>query len=583
MQNNGIEINLFGMKYQSLRQFCKLNKINYQKVYPQYKKGITLIDICSKEGIKPIYCDLQINGIYSLKKMKKTTRDIFCMNPYVVTGVSSSSSKVDVMNVIDKFEKLDRLKALSSYKSPFDINYIEKPDRKIEYVRKQLSNIDDLFFRFFWMNQENYDDYEKKELFYFHVSEILNEKLDIFDLFNYKLFMLLVKDPDAYDICHWEDLIVFLSDLLDINESIFYERLVEHVGIQNCSKYNQKTLVNRYRNSLNTLINNCLNELSIQGLINIIEIIKGIDKCRLYPIKRIYDDLDKCIIQIVTREVENDLIIIEDTIDRIKAHGNLAECSFEDALLLDRELTKIKDKTFANIVAVKSYIDDTSFRMLMDKISVKIYDATICIGRRISKNRAAIFDSFIYPFCSKQNRENIIEYYGLKMLKIDGDFLSPKESYDLSNKYEKEELFEQGFMLMKSSAERGYAAAQNDLGVYYALGKYVRSDVYKAIEWYKLAANNGNVTALGNLANNYLGLKKYELAKEFFVKAFICTGENKYKEKLDSNFKDWQNVIYEFFDRMYNATILDKLVEAEMIDAYAKKGIINIRSSNNLV
>ena len=53
------------------------------------------------------------------------------------------------------------------------------------------------------------------------------------------------------------------------------------------------------------------------------------------------------------------------------------------------------------------------------------------------------------------------------------------------------------------SAEQGYAAAQNRLGVCYASGRGVAQDYGKAVKWYRKAAEQGNAFAQNNLGRCY--------------------------------------------------------------------------------
>jgi TPR repeat protein len=65
----------------------------------------------------------------------------------------------------------------------------------------------------------------------------------------------------------------------------------------------------------------------------------------------------------------------------------------------------------------------------------------------------------------------------------------------------------------RSGANTGYALAQNELGVLYALGRGVPQDNAQAAFWYRKAADQGNAVAQSNLASLYLtgdGLPKDE-------------------------------------------------------------------------
>ena len=55
--------------------------------------------------------------------------------------------------------------------------------------------------------------------------------------------------------------------------------------------------------------------------------------------------------------------------------------------------------------------------------------------------------------------------------------------------------FSQGFVEIKKSAEQGYAAAQNNLGVMYNYGEGTLKDLKQAAFWIKKSYENGNEEA----------------------------------------------------------------------------------------
>ena len=59
------------------------------------------------------------------------------------------------------------------------------------------------------------------------------------------------------------------------------------------------------------------------------------------------------------------------------------------------------------------------------------------------------------------------------------------------------------YELLEVSAAKGNALAENDLGVMYARGDYVRQDEYAAIRLYRRSAEKGNARAMINLAGRY--------------------------------------------------------------------------------
>ena len=72
-------------------------------------------------------------------------------------------------------------------------------------------------------------------------------------------------------------------------------------------------------------------------------------------------------------------------------------------------------------------------------------------------------------------------------------------------------------------AEQGYADAQVNLGSAYSAGRGVKQDDFKAVKWFKKAAENGSENGQFKLGLSYLigrGIQKDRtLAKEWLGKA----------------------------------------------------------------
>ena len=79
------------------------------------------------------------------------------------------------------------------------------------------------------------------------------------------------------------------------------------------------------------------------------------------------------------------------------------------------------------------------------------------------------------------------------------------------NEYYNKEDYAEAVKYYRQAAEKGHAAAQQDLGYCYGTGKGVQTDYNEAFKWYKLAAEQGNKYSQSNLAAYYsegLGVEK---------------------------------------------------------------------------
>ncbi len=58
----------------------------------------------------------------------------------------------EAQSILDKFKKLERLKALSSYTVPYHLKHFEKPDRSAAVVQAAIGTLSDIKNRLFWFS-----------------------------------------------------------------------------------------------------------------------------------------------------------------------------------------------------------------------------------------------------------------------------------------------------------------------------------------------------------------------------------------------------------------------------------------------
>lgn len=78
--------------------------------------------------------------------------NLFLENPFRVLGLSRNANADDAQAVLDKFKKLERLKALGSYSSPFHLKHFTKPDRSAAVVQAAIGTLNDVKNRILWFS-----------------------------------------------------------------------------------------------------------------------------------------------------------------------------------------------------------------------------------------------------------------------------------------------------------------------------------------------------------------------------------------------------------------------------------------------
>lgn len=119
-----------------------------------------------------------------------------------------------------------------------------------------------------------------------------------------------------------------------------------------------------------------------------------------------------------------------------------------------------------------------------------------------------------------KNEEEAFKWY-----KQAAELGSASAQFYLAKWYSKNRDYKESFGWYKKSASSNYSPALYRLGWFYEVGKYVTSDLDKAIFYYKKASGLGHIFALRNLgrilAKGYGGILNRFIGYYFIVKAFF--------------------------------------------------------------
>ena len=76
--------------------------------------------------------------------------NLFLDNPFRILGISRKATQEDAREVLDKFKKLERLKALSSYSAPYHLKHFKKPDRSASVIQATIGTLNNTSNRILW-------------------------------------------------------------------------------------------------------------------------------------------------------------------------------------------------------------------------------------------------------------------------------------------------------------------------------------------------------------------------------------------------------------------------------------------------
>ena len=115
---------------------------------------------------------------------------------------------------------------------------------------------------------------------------------------------------------------------------------------------------------------------------------------------------------------------------------------------------------------------------------------------------------------------------------------SDDAKYEQAEKYHQAKDYKRAFPLFKELADKGNAAAQRVIGIYYHYGYSPEGkNLEKAYEWYKKAADNEDIIAIGNIGGMYRNGEYVEQsddkAYEFYLRAAQMNDSHSVYPKVD--------------------------------------------------
>lgn len=529
-----------GKYYPSLSNFCQEHNLKYSRIYFLKNKGMSIEDILEHEGIvlsddveegeDSFYKD----GLYVISKMTAGIRKVFEDNPYCVLGISCRSSRMEALNQRDKLEKLDRLGASGTYSSKFDLHGVEKPNRELGHIQIVLNNLGKIEYRWMWyLTSEYVDSWNSETLFESHKTET-NE----YDFFLACLQQGLIVDPLFSDTKKWNTIFNITESIYALDDAVLYKILSKRLTEDDRKKYNYRMVVNNFRDVIRNSIVSTMEAADGNALLNICLLLsdnrKGIKK-------ELRENLDTWVL----RWIDRILVNIKDFLKNIQSIKKLNQAGAAEASEMYSYLDLLAKRDFAAAEKLSQKLDSFHGEMMMDKIKETVYDATIVLAAGGRKRDACRFDSMIYIYCTDVQKKEIKRVYPAEWLEIPESEFTVEECRSIAANFEAKKDWTNGFIWMMRAAKKGDAASQNDVGVYYALGRGRKEDQAEAFYWYEKAAEGGNAVAYGNLAYRYydgvLPCKKdKEKAKKYWITAYKINRSGGFDKKLDEYFPKWR-------------------------------------------
>lgn len=476
---------------------------------------------------------LLADKFYDIDAMQPGVRFIFNENIYCVLGISAKSSRAEVLTNRDKLEKYHKIGALASYKTPYEMASVQKPNRDLGHLQVVLSRLGVLEDRWLWFEQDKYIKFWNAK-----IIERLRYDSNEYDEVLASYFNVLISDPLFTKKNKWNKVLQIIDSWLQKTESDLYKIILGHVSADDKNKYNYKMIVSSFRNTILTPLQNNI----LEG--NSSYIIAAFPFWRESTVSFASDFIEKC----VNRAMEmanSQLASIVFTVQTIPDNNHPSERATSDMVsvteaFLDfdyRELVRL-----AEALANHELYSD----IIKEKIRKNLWDAGYIVWKGGNDKSAARIFSSIYAFCNDENKKQIKNTFSLELLvEMSSDDFTDDEVLKIADKHDRNKDYDSAIKWYRVGAERGKSQALNKLGEYYEVGHGVEKNASTAYSWFVKAAEKGDISARRKLAPVYYSgnayiLKNHDRAQEYWISVFIEYPYSHNETQLNRYFPGWK-------------------------------------------
>lgn len=227
--------------------------------------------------------------------------NVFLDNPYRTLGISRNATMDEAQSILDKFKKLERLKALSSYAVPYHLKHFEKPDRSAAVVQAAIGTLSDIKNRLFWFSTSigcaAWYTTEYREL----KGEPAGIDFDKYDVFLANYLFSVLTDPQFEDKSLWETVFHAMIEFVKSDSS---DLTAYFAGADTATDF-----LPLFEKTISQPILNLIEDSEFNGLKHLYEILKNLNG--METLKEISKKLDSSLsdwFKAKTRDIDKEIL-----------------------------------------------------------------------------------------------------------------------------------------------------------------------------------------------------------------------------------------------------------------------------------
>lgn len=440
-------------------------------------------------------CKNSTKDNYSIDPVVRKAAAPFLENPYRILGISCVSSNEDANTALDKLKKLARLKALESYKSPFDLSGIEKPTRDLSVSQNALAMLKDKSHKWFWFAESApcYAWYSGK--YRIELSKD-GQEFGSYDLFLANYLYAIICDSKFEIAETWKRILNFYCFICSQDDGELLK-----------SRFSAKELENKSHAELLTefkkvIFNPLLQLCDTDDLIAVLRLHKYIRDCD----NKLLDKLARTILEKVAYWFTAKEKAVFDFLNSFDSEESLSEQQGKEIRERGDQYCQTVEKVL-DAVLKELRGEVVRYDMIKESYRKTTYQLMYELHKCSDQSDAIYFANKTYTYCKEDDRQRIKNTFGAVNIKFI-DWNVPHTGWDIQgdNYYFGkgcEVDYTQAVYWYHKAADAGNMHSQNSLGLCYQKGTGVPQSDTQAVAWFEKAYKSGNPEGAFNLAECY--------------------------------------------------------------------------------
>ncbi len=460
-------------------------------------------------------CKNQPEETTTVDGIAKKAAAAFLDNPYRILGVSCLATNEEANTALDKLKKLARLKALVSYRSPFDLMGLERPVRDLSVAQNALALLKDNTHKLFWFAESDACVAWQSGKYRIELAKE-GEEYGTYDLFLANYMYAIICDPDFNTPETWKRVLSFYCYICKQGDCSLIRSRFTDKELQNS---NNADLLNTFRNAIfKPLLLLCERD-DLDAVIRLHKCIRSCDNQMLETLSRNvlsklvswFTDKEAALLSYLA-EIDDEEYISEEKGAEIRERGE-AYC-------------RVVEPVF-EIVLRDFRGDAVRYDMIKESYRHTTYQLMYELNKCTDKSNAILFANKCFSYCKADDKKRIQNTFGAANIKSI-DWNIPHTGWDVKG----DEFYygrgcpvdyTQALYWYHKAADAGNMHSKNSLGICYQKGNGVPQNDELAVSWFEQAAESGNPEGAYNLAECYFtgtGVKKsVDMALKYWAEA----------------------------------------------------------------